>query len=77
MLGLDACLKEIPREALRHVSSRPDQSQSAQARMPESRAERSVLAVSLRGARHSSSRRWLVFSESQNLAAESHEQANH
>ena len=35
--------------------------------MLESRAERSAIGASLRGARHSSSRRWLEFSESQNL----------
>ena len=32
--------------------------------MLESGAERSALGASLRGARHSSSRRWLEFSES-------------
>ena len=38
--------------------------------MLESRAERSALGASLRGARHSSSRRWRGFSESPNLAAD-------
>ena len=44
--------------------------------MLESRAERRALGASLRGARHSSSRRWLEFSESKKLSAESHEQIN-
>ena len=44
--------------------------------MLESRAERIALGASPRGVRHSSSRRWLDFSESKNLTAESHEQIN-
>ena len=42
--------------------------------MLEPRAEQSTLGASLRGARHNSSRRWLEFSESKDLTAESHEQ---
>ena len=46
--------------------------------MLESSAERSALGASLSGARHSSSRRWIQFSDSKNLTAESHnEQTNH
>ena len=50
VLGSIAWLKQIPREAPQHFSSRP-----AQARMLESGAERSALRASLGGARHSSS----------------------
>ena len=57
-----------------HVSTRPDQSQSAQAWMLESRAEWSALGASLRGVRHCSSWRWLGFCDSKNLTAESQEQ---
>ena len=51
VLDADAWLKKIPREAPRQVSSRPGWSKSTQAWMLESRAERSALVVSLRGAR--------------------------
>ena len=45
--------------------------------MLESGTERSVLGASLCDARHSSSgRRWLEFTESEDLTAESHEQTN-
>ena len=64
VLGSDAWLIKMPREAPRRVFSRPDYNNSAQARMLESRAERSALSASLRGARHSSSRRCLEFSKS-------------
>ena len=58
--GLGCLVAKKTREAPRHVSSRPpDQSQSAQAWMLESRAEQRALGASLRGARHSTSRRWL------------------
>ena len=64
----------IPREAPRHVSSRQYHSQSAQAWIRESRAERS--ATSARQAFSSSSRRWLEFSMCKNLFAKSHDQTN-
>ena len=73
-LGSDALLlKKITCEAPRHVSSRPDWSLSVglDARV-HGRA-----TCTRRGARRSSSRRWLEFSESKNLTAgESHELKN-
>ena len=54
MVGSDAWLKKIPSEAPPHVSSWPDKSNSAKG--------------TRRGARHSSSRRWLEFSKSENLS---------
>ena len=72
-LGSDALLlKKITCEAPRHVSSRPDWSLSVglDARV-HGRA-----TCTRRGARRSSSRRWLEISESINLTAESHERKN-
>ena len=68
--GLGCFVEKTPREAPRHVSSRPDYSLSVglDARV-QGRAKRAR-----RGAERSSSRRWLKFSEPKNLTAESHGQ---
>ena len=76
VLGSDAWLRKMPRGAPRHDSSRPDYSQSAQVRMLESGAERSALGAPLRSGRHGISPRWLEFSGSKYVNAESHEQTN-
>ena len=62
--------KKVPREAPRHVSSRPDESLSVglDARV-QARAK-----CTRRGAGRSGSQLWLDFSVSENLSAESHEQ---
>ena len=64
--------QKILREAPRHVSSRPDQSLNVGL---DARAQGRAKSTR-RGAGRSSSPRWLEFSESKNLTAESHEQKN-
>ena len=76
MIGFDMLGSKKCHVKRRGKSLRGQTSQSAQAWMLESRAERSAFGASLRGARHSSSRRWFEFSESKNVTAESHEQTN-